>query len=412
MARRRVYVRGVGARSPLGESWATTCAALADGASAIRPITRFDATGFPSTVAAAIELADDGSDEAAREDRRRPLALAAAREAWRDAALSVAPERLGIFVGAESGRGTFATVLGLARAAGGPPFDAERFAREARSFADRIDAAVISPAAVAAALAAEWRAAGPVETLSLACASGAAAIVEAVRAIRLGHCDVAIAGGVGVDVDPMMIAGFGLLGILSARGVSCPFDAHRDGFVVGEGAGILVIESRAHALGRGAPILAEIVGYGMSADAHHPSAPPDDGDGVARVMAAALEDAALAPDTIDYLNAHATSTPLGDRAEAIAIERVFGDHAPKLAVSSTKSMTGHLLGGAGALEAGLSVLAIRDQVAPPTINLERRDEGIALNLVPNASARVKIDYAMTNSFGFGGTNACLILRRP
>ena len=193
---------------------------------------------------------------------------------------------------------------------------------------------------------------------------------------------------------------------------SRPWDVDRDGFVVGEGAGILVIESRAHAIGRGAPILAEIVGYGMSADAHHPSAPPDDGDGVARVMVAALEDAALAPDTIDYLNAHATSTPLGDRAEAIAINRVFGNHARKLAVSSTKSMTGHLLGGAGALEAGLCVLAIRDQVAPPTINLDRPDEGLGLNLVPNASARVTIGYAMTNSFGFGGTNACLILRRP
>jgi 3-oxoacyl-[acyl-carrier-protein] synthase II len=406
MARRRVYVRGVGARSPLGESWATTCAALADGASAIRPITRFDATGFPSTVAAAIDLADDGTDEAAREDRRRPLALAAAREAWRDAALSVAPERLGIFVGAESGRGTFATVLGLARAAGGPPFDAERFAREARSFADRIDAAVISPAAVAAALAAEWRAAGPVETLSLACASGAAAIVEAVRAIRLGHCDVAIAGGVGVDVDPMMIAGFGLLGILSARGVSCPFDAHRDGFVVGEGAAMVVLAAEP---GSSGAAWCELAGAARTLDAYRLTAPEPDGDGAARAMMAALADARV--DAVEHVQAHGTSTPLNDPIEVAAIRRVLGAGADRAHVSSVKGALGHWIAGAGALGALCAIEAVAHGRILPTAGLRTPDASCAVRHVIGRAVEARVDAALVNAFAFGGANACLVMTR-
>jgi len=225
-----------------------------------------------------------------------------------------------------------------------------------------------------------------------------------------------IAGGAEATVSALGIGGFCAARALSTRNddpatASRPWDVDRDGFVQGEGAGVLVLEERTVAERRGVPILAELVGYGMSADAHHLTAPPEDGDGVGRVMALALEDAGLTPDRVQYINAHATSTPLGDRAEAIAIARVFGDHAARLAVSSTKSMTGHLLGGAGALEAGLTVLSLRDQIAPPTINLDEQDADNPLNLVPHRAQRLDLAYAMTNSFGFGGTNASLIFAR-
>jgi 3-oxoacyl-[acyl-carrier-protein] synthase II len=213
------------------------------------------------------------------------------------------------------------------------------------------------------------------------------------------------------------VAGFAAMRALSTRNddpqrASRPWDRDRDGFVVGEGAGILILEERERALARGAVPLAEIVGYALNADAHHLTAPPDDGEGVKRVMTLALEDARLEPSRIQYLNAHATSTPLGDRGEAMAIARVYAGHLEKLAVSSTKSMTGHLLGGAGALEAGLTVLTLRDQIAPPTINLDHQDEDNPLNLLPHKSASMAIEYAMTNSFGFGGTNASLIFTKP
>ena len=219
------------------------------------------------------------------------------------------------------------------------------------------------------------------------------------------------------SITPLGIAGFAAMRALSTRNdaperASRPWDVARDGFVVGEGAGILVLEEREIAQRRSAPILAELLGYGMGADAHHLTAPPDDGAGVGRVMTAALDDAGLSPRDIQYLNAHATSTPLGDRAEATAIQRVFGEHAACLSVSSTKSMTGHLLGGAGALEAGFTVLALRDQIAPPTINLDVPDEDNSLNLVPHRAVALAMSNAMTNSFGFGGTNASLIFARP
>ena len=234
--------------------------------------------------------------------------------------------------------------------------------------------------------------------------------------VQRGYADAMICGGTEASITPLGIAGFAAMRALSTRNeaperASRPWDTRRDGFVVGEGAGILVLEERTMAERRGAPILAELVGYGMSADAHHLTAPPEDGDGVGRVMTLALEDAGLTPDRVQYINAHATSTPQGDRAEAIAIARVFGTHASRLAVSSTKSMTGHLLGGAGALEAGLTVLALRDQIAPPTINLDEQDADNALNLVPHCAQRLDVSYAMTNSFGFGGTNASLIFAR-
>jgi 3-oxoacyl-[acyl-carrier-protein] synthase II len=249
--------------------------------------------------------------------------------------------------------------------------------------------------------------------VATACTTGAHAIGDAFRLIQNGYADAMICGGTEAAVTPMGIAGFAAMRALSTRNdspeqASRPWDQQRDGFVVGEGAGILVLEELEHAVRRGAPTLAELVGYGMTSDAHHVTTPPESGEGVARVMRAALEDAGLRPHQVPYLNAHATSTPLGDRAETAAIQYVFGRGARAIAVSSTKSMTGHQPGAAGAVEAGLTVLALRDQVAPPTTNLTTPDTDNALNLIVNRAASMPIMYAMTNSFGFGGTNASLI----
>jgi 3-oxoacyl-[acyl-carrier-protein] synthase II len=259
---------------------------------------------------------------------------------------------------------------------------------------------------------------GPNSATATACSTGAHSIGEGFRLVQRGYADVMISGGAEATVTPLAVGGFVAMRALSTsrnhepERASRPWDRDRDGFVVGEGAGVLVLEEREHALARGATILAEMVGYGLNSDAHHISAPPEDGSGVHRVMSLTLRDGGVASEQVDYLNAHATSTPQGDVAEARAIERLFAASLHKLAVSSTKSMTGHLLGGAGALEAGLTVLAIRDQIAPPTINLENVTEGIGLDLVPNHSKRISIEYAMSNSFGFGGTNACLLFKKP
>ena len=256
---------------------------------------------------------------------------------------------------------------------------------------------------------------GPNSATATACSTGAHCIGEGFRIVQRGEAEVMISGGSEATVTPLSVGGFVAMRALSTRNddpehASRPWDRDRDGFVVGEGAGVLVLEEREHALARGATILAEIVGYGMNSDAHHISAPPENGAGVQRVMSLALKDANVAPEQVDYLNAHATSTPQGDAAEARAVEQLFAG-SKKLAVSSTKSMTGHLLGGAGALEAGLTVLAIRDQIAPPTINLLNVSDGIGLDLVPNQAKRMTIEYALSNSFGFGGTNACLAFRQ-
>jgi 3-oxoacyl-[acyl-carrier-protein] synthase II len=412
--RRRVYVRGVGAYTPLGVTWPETVRELAAGRSAIGPITAFDATGFPCTVAAGMprRAAGEGADAeraaetvAVEEDRRLPFARRAAREAWAMAgAVAGAPERIGVFVGAESGRGRFETVLGLSRAArsAGGAFDREKFAREARGFAARIDASVISPSAVASALAAEVGAAGPVETVSLACASGSAAIVEAARAIRLGEIDVALCGGVGADVDPLMVAGFGLLGILSARGVSCPFDVERDGFVVGEGAAMLVLSCE-----RG-DAACELAGWGRSLDAHHLTAPDPEGDGAARAMAAALRDAGVAG--VEYVQAHGTSTPLNDRIEAAAIRRVLGDGVGRAHVSSSKGALGHWVAGAGALGALYAWEAVVHGVVLPTAGLAKPDPQCDVPHVVGAAIEKPVRAALASSFAFGGANSCLVIR--
>jgi 3-oxoacyl-[acyl-carrier-protein] synthase II len=257
---------------------------------------------------------------------------------------------------------------------------------------------------------------GPNSATATACSASAHAIGDSFKIIERGAAEMMICGGTEATITPMGIGGFASMKALSTRNddpshASRPFDAQRDGFVVGEGAGILILESLEHAQKRGAQILAEIVGYGMSGDAYHITQPAENGDGAFRVMRAALKDAKLSPDDIGYVNAHGTSTPLGDALETIALKRVFGEHAKQVPVSSTKSMTGHLLGGAGGLEAGISVLALRDQILPPTINQETPDPACDLDYVPNKARKATVEYALSNSFGFGGTNAALIFKR-
>jgi 3-oxoacyl-[acyl-carrier-protein] synthase II len=257
---------------------------------------------------------------------------------------------------------------------------------------------------------------GPNSAAATACTTGAHAVGDSFKIIQRGDADVMICGGAEAAITPMSIGGFGNMKALSFRNDdpahACrPWDADRDGFVVGEGAGILVLEELERARARNAPIVAELVGYGMSGDAYHITSPCEDGDGAFRVMRNAIKDAGISPSDVAYINAHGTSTPLGDRIESKAVERLFGDHVHNVAVSSTKSMTGHLLGGAGGLEAGITVLALRDQTAPPTINLETPDEGCDLDYVPGQARKMEIEYALTNSFGFGGTNGALVFRR-
>jgi 3-oxoacyl-[acyl-carrier-protein] synthase II len=277
-----------------------------------------------------------------------------------------------------------------------------------------IPAAIVNMAAGHVSI--RYGAKGPISATATACTTSANSIGDAYRIIEHGDADIMIAGGSEAAVTPMSVGGFAAMRALSTRNddpchASRPFDAQRDGFVVGEGAGILILESLEHAQKRGARILAEIVGYGMSGDAFHITQPAENGDGAYRVMRAALKDAKLKPEQIGYVNAHGTSTPIGDVIETRALKRVFGDYAKTVAVSSTKSMTGHLLGGAGGLEAGISVLALRDQVLPPTINLDSPDPECDLDYVPNIARKADVEYALSNSFGFGGTNAALIFSR-
>jgi 3-oxoacyl-[acyl-carrier-protein] synthase II len=405
-------VTGVGLVSPLGVGTDATWEGACAGRSGIGPITLFDTTGYSTRFAGEVK-GFDPLRWIERKDIKKcgrfiQFALAATDMAVDASGLLVTDQnatRVGVIIG--SGIGGF-----------------EVIEREHRTLLERgpdrvspffILSAIVNLAAGQVSL--RLGAKGPNSAVATACTTGAHAIGDAFRLVQHGYADAMICGGTEASITPLGIAGFAAMRALSTRNddperASRPWDADRDGFVVGEGAGILVLEEREEALRRGAPILAELIGYGMSADAHHLTAPPEDGDGVGRVMTAALEDAGIVPDRIQYLNAHATSTPLGDRAEATAIARVFGPHAQRLLVSSTKSMTGHLLGGAGSLEAGLTVLALRDQIAPPTINLNRQDEGNQLNLVPHHAVPLTMTHAMTNSFGFGGTNASLIFAKP
>jgi 3-oxoacyl-[acyl-carrier-protein] synthase II len=409
---RRVVVTGLGLVSPVGIGVEDTWKGVLAGVSGIGPITLFDASRHSTRFAGEVKNFDPlqwlEKKDVKKCGRFIQFALASAVMAIEQSGLRIDSSnatRVGVIIG--SGIGGFEIIekehkLLLER---GPDRVSPFF----------ILASIVNLAAGQVSV--RFGAKGPNSAVATACTTGAHAIGDAFRIIQHGYADAMICGGTEAAITPLGVAGFAAMRALSTRNddpahASRPWDTGRDGFVVGEGAGILILEEREQAIGRGAPILAELVGYGMSADAHHPSAPPDDGDGVARVMTAALEDARLSPDRLGYLNAHATSTPLGDRAEAKAIERVFGAHAQTVLVSSTKSMTGHLLGGAGALEAGLTILALRDQIAPPTTNLDDQDEQVRLDLVANAARPVTMTFAMTNSFGFGGTNASLIFAKP
>ena len=408
--KRRIVVTGVGLISPVGVGTEPTWQALQQGTSGIAPITLFDASAFTCKIAGEVKnfVPEDFID---RKDLKKmgrfiQFALAATGFAVKQAALEVTSEdaeRVGVYVG--SGIGAFEVIERehTKLLASGPSRVSPFF----------INATIANLAAGQISI--KYGASGPNLTPSTACTTGAHAIGEAFRILERGDADVMICGGSEAAVTPLSVAGFAAMRALSTRNddpatAARPWDMGRDGFVVGEGAGILILEERTHALNRGATILAELVGYAANSDAFHTNAPPEDGRGVRRVMQLALKDAGLAPTDIQYLNAHATSTPLGDRAEANAIAATFGDHAPSLLVSSTKSMTGHLLGGAGSLEAGITVLALRDQIAPPTTNLRDLDPACTFRLVRDKALPTPLRYAMTNSFGFGGTNASLIFR--
>ena len=408
---RRVVVTGVGLISPVGIGTEETWAALLKGESGIAPIQLFDASQFACRFAGEVkgfvpEKYIDRKD-IKKMGRFIQFAMAAAEFALTQARLPITEEnaeRVGVYVG--SGIGSFEVIE-------------REHAKLLASGPDRVSPFFINATIANLAsgqISIKYGAKGPNLTCATACTTGAHGIGEAWHIIRRGDADVMICGGSEAAVTPLSIAGFAAMRALSTCNetpeiASRPWDKRRDGFVAGEGAGVLVLEELESAQARGATILAELVGYAANSDAFHTNAPPEDGRGVRRVMQLALDRAGLVPSDIQYLNAHATSTPLGDRAEARAIADAFGDHTEKLLVSSTKSMTGHLLGGAGSLEAGITVLALRDQMAPPTTNMGQLDEAIKLNLVLDKGVSTPMKYAMSNSFGFGGTNASLIFQR-
>jgi 3-oxoacyl-[acyl-carrier-protein] synthase II len=408
---RRVVVTGVGLVSPLGIGTEANWAALCAGRSGIGPITRFDASQFSARIAGEVKDFDPlqfiEKKDVKKMDVFIQLAIAASQFAVDDAKLTVAPDiatRVGVFIA--SGIGGFSTIEREHKALieGGPRRISPFF----------IPASIINLAAGQVSI--RFGAKGPNSATCTACSASAHAIGDALEIIRRGRADVMIAGGSEAAITPMGVGGFAAMRALSTRNdepqrASRPFDRDRDGFIMGEGSGVIVLEELEFARRRGAPVYAELVGYGMSADAFHITAPSEDGDGGMRVMRSALDDAGVAPESIDYINAHGTSTPFNDKLETLAIRRLFGDHAPRLAISSTKSMTGHLLGAAGGLEAGITALAIKHQLAPPTINYETPDPECDLDYVPNASRQIAIEYALSNSFGFGGTNGALLFRR-
>jgi len=409
--RRRVVVTGIGLVSSLGIGTEANWRAVAAGTSGVGPITHFDATDFSTRIAGEVRGFDPLQFVEKKDVKKMDVfiqyAIAASQFAMDDAAFAITPDnatRVGVFIA--SGIGGFSTIEREHKALldGGP--------RKISPFF--IPSAIINLAAGQVSI--RFGAKGPNSATCTACSASAHAIGDAFEIIRRDDADVMVAGGSEAAITPMGIGGFAALRALSTRNdeparASRPFDRDRDGFVVGEGAGVLILEDLGHATRRGARIYAELVGYGMSADAYHITAPSEDGDGPFRVMGTALKSAAVEPAQIDYINAHGTSTPHGDKVETIAIKRAFGDHARKVAVSSTKSMTGHLLGAAGGLEAGVTVLAVHHQLAPPTINLDVPDEACDLDYIPNTARPMAIEYALSNSFGFGGTNAALLFKR-
>jgi len=407
---RRVVVTGLGLICGVGNTSAEVWESIVAGKSGVTKITQFDASAHACQIAAEVKNFDPlnfiEKKEVKKMGRFIHMAMAATDEAMKMSGLQVTPEnatRIGVHIG--SGVGGFDIIEREHEALmkGGP--------RKISPFF--IPAAIVNLAAGHVSI--RYGAKGPNEATATACTTSAHAIGDAYKIIQRCDADVMIAGGSEAAITPMGVGGFAAMRALSTRNdepekASRPWDVGRDGFVIGEGAGILVLEDLEHAQKRGAPIHSELIGYGMSADAYHITQPAEEGEGGYRVMMNAINDAKLSPNDIDYVNAHGTSTPIGDVLETKAIKRTFGTH-PNLAVSSTKSMTGHLLGGAGGLEAGITILALKDQILPPTINLETPDAECDLDYVPNVARKAPINIALSNSFGFGGTNGSLIFRR-
>jgi len=407
----RVVVTGIGILSPLGLDVSTTWEGLIAGKSGIDYITRFDAESFDTKIAGEVkgfEPADYLSrKDARRMDRFAQLAVAASRQAIERAGLQVEPNNaydIGVIVGSGIGG-----IITLSEQVG---VLLEKGPGSVNPFLIPMMIADMAPAQVSIALGVK----GPNFCTTSSCSSSSDAIRTAYEVIKLGDAQVMITGGSEAIITPIGIAGFNACRALSTRNsepqaASCPFDAERDGFVVGEGAAILILENLAFAQKRGANILAEMIGYGASSDAYHVTQPSEDGSGAAKAMQIALSKAGLTPAEVDYINAHGTSTPLNDKVETLAIKTVFGDRAYHIPISSTKSMTGHLIGGAGAIEAAICVMAIQHSIIPPTINLTHPDPECDLDYVPNTARQVKITTAMSNSFGFGGHNSVLVFRK-
>jgi 3-oxoacyl-[acyl-carrier-protein] synthase II len=411
VSKRRVVITGLGIVAPVGIGIPAAWDAIVAGRSGIGPVTRFDASGFASRVVGEVKGFDPANylnpKEARRMDTFIQYGMAAGIEAFKDSGLEVTEanaERIGVNIGSGMGGLPLIESTHDDYLAGGP--------RKISPFF--VPATIINM--VAGNLSILYGLKGPNLAMVTACTTATHCVGESARIIEYGDADVMIAGGAESTITHLALGGFGSAKALSTRNddperASRPWDRDRDGFVLAEGAGVLVLEEYEHAKARGARIYAEVAGYGMSGDAHHMTAPLEDGSGAARCMVNALRNAGVNPDQVDYINAHGTSTPLGDKAETVAVKRALGEHAFKTAVNSTKSMTGHLLGAAGGVEAVFSALAVHHQISPPTINLDNPGEGCDLDYVPNTARNMKIDVALSNSFGFGGTNGTLVFRR-
>ena len=407
----RVVVTGIGLVTPIGLNSESTWNSLVEGRSGIDYISLFDAEGYESRIAGEVDEFDAttalGRKEAKRLDRFSQFACVAAIEALEHANLNMEKEdadRVGVLIG--SGVGGIITITDQHKIL------LQKGPKRVSPFLVPMMLGDMASGQVSMMIGAK----GPNFSTVSACATGADSIGEALEMIRRGRADVVIAGGTEAAVCEIGVAGFNSCMALSTRnedpqGASRPFDSDRDGFVLGEGAGLLVLESLSHAEQRGANILAEMSGYGASSDAHHVTQPHPEGEGAARAMKWAIEDAGITPDKVDYINAHGTSTPLNDKYETIAMKRMYGDHAYKLAISSTKSMTGHLLGAAGGIEAAFTVLTIKNGIVPPTINIDNPDPDCDLNYIPNTAKKQPVNVAMSNSLGFGGHNASLVFER-
>ncbi len=411
MTKRRVVITGLGLVTPVGNDVDSTWKALLAGQSGVAPITKFDASEFATRFSASVKDFDVEQYLSKKDARKMDLfiqyGMAAGIQAIRDAGLDMEkedPTRVGTAIGAGMGGMWLIEAGHSALMAGGP--------RKISPFF--VPSTIINM--IAGHLSIMYGMRGPNFAVTTACTTGVHNIGFAARSIAYGDADIMVAGGAEDVTCPLGVGGFNAAKALSTRNddpqaASRPWDRDRDGFVIGDGAGVLVMEEYEHAKARGAKIYAELVGFGMSGDAFHMTSPPEDGAGAALAMTNALKDSGLALESIGYINAHGTSTPAGDKAEAAAVKSVFGDHAYKLMVSSTKSMTGHLLGAAGAVEAIFTILALKDGAVPPTINLDNPDEGCDLDFVPHEARQTSFEYALCNSFGFGGTNGSLLLKK-